>query len=118
MNGHRQSGGHWNVAFGLVTRSSGSLGSSACVPGSGDGSPKEILLIISNTSTKQWRSGCLGYATWRRGRADVGRPPQFLRLSCSSSQDTFAARGYLFTIAQSRYKPSKNSERILTVLAR
>jgi hypothetical protein len=45
MNGHAQSGGHWNAAFGLVTRSSGGLGPPQWWSRSGNGSAKGILFI-------------------------------------------------------------------------
>jgi len=46
MKGHRQSGGHWNAALDLAAGSSDRLDSSACCPGSGEGSAKGILFII------------------------------------------------------------------------
>src|SRR6266436_5688956 len=45
MNGHAQSGGHWNAAFGLVTKSSGGLGPPQWWSRPGDGSAKGILFI-------------------------------------------------------------------------
>lgn len=39
-------GGHWNVAVGLVTRSSSGLGLPDCVLGSGDGLAKGALLVM------------------------------------------------------------------------
>jgi hypothetical protein len=44
MNGHRQSGGHWIVAFALVTRRSGNLGLAGFLSGSGDGSALGLRL--------------------------------------------------------------------------
>jgi hypothetical protein len=47
MNGHRQSGGHWNVALGLAVRSSDFLGSLGRWSGSGEGSVNRTLFFIT-----------------------------------------------------------------------
>jgi hypothetical protein len=49
MNGHRQSGGHWNVALDLAVRSSDFLGSLGCWSGSGEGSVNGTLFFIPAT---------------------------------------------------------------------
>ena len=49
MNGHRQSGGHWNVALGLAIRSSEFLGSLGCWSGSGEGSVNGTLFFMPAT---------------------------------------------------------------------
>jgi hypothetical protein len=49
MNGHRQSGGHWNVALGLAVRSSDFLGSLGCWSGSGEGSVNGTLFFMPAT---------------------------------------------------------------------
>jgi hypothetical protein len=50
MNGHAQSGGHWNAAFRVITRSSDGFGTSQGSSRSGDGSARGIRFIMGNTS--------------------------------------------------------------------
>ena len=49
MNGHAQSGGHWNAAFGLGTTGLGGSGPPQWSSRSGDGSAKGILFMIGGT---------------------------------------------------------------------
>jgi hypothetical protein len=58
VNGHTQSGGHWNVAFGLVVRSSGFLDSLGCWSESGEGTADGALLIMRDIppNERKWRS--------------------------------------------------------------
>ncbi|SRR6266567_6548810 len=46
MNGHKQSGGHWNAAFCLARCGSGGFGSPQESSRSGDGSASGTLLIV------------------------------------------------------------------------
>lgn len=85
MNGHRQSGGHWNVALGLVVRSSDGLGSSGCWSGSGEGSPNGTLFIMRDTPPQ--RAGGAEFALaaplgelankWGKGRIGSFTSPLF-----------------------------------------
>jgi hypothetical protein len=50
MNGHTQSGGHWNAAFRVITSRSDGFGTSQQSSRSGDGSAKGILFIKRDTS--------------------------------------------------------------------
>ena len=56
MNGHTQSGGHWNAAFGLLARTSGNVGSSWRSSRSGDGSANGIRYIMESILVTEWRS--------------------------------------------------------------
>jgi hypothetical protein len=56
VNGHRQSGGHWNAAFGLLAMSSDDVGSPQWSSRSGDGSTNGILRIMGNALPTAWRS--------------------------------------------------------------
>jgi hypothetical protein len=46
MNGHKQSGGHWIVAFAFVMRRPGNLGSAGLLSGSGDESAGGLRLSL------------------------------------------------------------------------
>ena len=78
-NGHTQSGGHWNVAFRMVARGSGKLGTPQWSSRSGDGSANGILYIIGATLRKSvaQRSDPLRHKT-RKPERPRGRPHQFL----------------------------------------
>jgi hypothetical protein len=70
MNGHKQSGGHWNAAFGLARCGSGGLGSPQESSRSGDGSASGTLFIVLDASPTAWRSRPSCCAT--RGTAGDG----------------------------------------------
>jgi hypothetical protein len=56
MNGHRQSGGHWNAAFGLVRVGSGGLGTSVICSGSGSEAAKCTLFTMGAYKSVAQRS--------------------------------------------------------------
>jgi hypothetical protein len=62
MNGHRQSGGHWIVAFALLTRRSGNLGSVGLLSGSGVGSASGLRLSFIMRDIPQKRGAAIRLA--------------------------------------------------------
>jgi len=85
VNGHTQSGGYWNVALGLVARSSGFLGSLGRWSGSDEGTADGALLIMRDIppmrNEKQWRSKFSSAAPPGRKQADDdGGPHLFLHI--------------------------------------
>src|ERR1700722_4775489 len=58
MNGHTQSGGHWNAAFWMMTTGSGDVGTPQWSSRSVDGSASGILYI--------WKASSNPLIAWRR----------------------------------------------------
>jgi len=56
MNGHAQSGGHWNAAFRVIAMGSVGLDTSQGSSRSGDGSANGILVSIDCDLITAWRS--------------------------------------------------------------
>jgi hypothetical protein len=67
MNGHAQSGGHWNTAFRLM--GSVGLGTPQESSRSGDGLAKNILVIIGCDRDTAWRSP----TQWLRHKTGTGK---------------------------------------------
>src|SRR5258707_9938048 len=80
MNGHAQSGGHWNVAFGLATGSSGGSGPPQWSSRSGDGSAAGILFIIGGTP-----EGVAQRSHGLRHKTGTGKTPGEGHISSSTS---------------------------------
>src|SRR5450755_4933076 len=73
MNGHIQSGGHWNAAFWMMTTGSGDVGTPQWSSRSVDGSANGILYIMESILQERGAAS-LGCATNRKRRA-MGREP-------------------------------------------
>src|ERR1017187_4293000 len=86
MNGHAQSGGHWNAAFGLLARTSDNVGSPQWSSRSGDGSANGILYIMDMAPSLKSVAQRLWLRHQRNRRAMRGLHPlltlhlQFVRL--------------------------------------
>src|ERR1700681_4598191 len=87
MNGHAQSGGHWNAAFGRVTTNSDSSSPPQWSSRSGNGSANGILLVTVVLSMA-WRSGPMCCATRSEPERPRGGPHQFLYVYDSSLEFT------------------------------
>jgi hypothetical protein len=82
VNGHTQSGGHWNVALGLVARSSGFLASFGRWSGSSEGTADGALLIMRHPSNerKVAQQFPLAAPPGRKQADDDGGPHLFLHI--------------------------------------
>src|ERR1700722_5728475 len=85
MNGHKQSGGHWNTALGLRVWTCNFLSlSSGLWSDSRDGT----LLINARSPQKRWRSIPPNCAITGRQRTAGGGPREFLYIRLVESQRT------------------------------
>jgi hypothetical protein len=82
MNGHRQSGGHWNAAFGLVRVGSGGLGTSVICSGSGSEAAKCTLFTMGAYKSVAQRSISLRHQDEMR---TVGEGMNYCRIRSSTS---------------------------------
>jgi hypothetical protein len=82
MNGHRQSGGHWIVAFALATRRSGNLGSAGLLSGSGDGSTNGLRFVVHHARYPKKRGAAIRLAAPLEEERAMGES-RFNSLTCA-----------------------------------
>ena len=100
MNGHTQSGGHWNVALGLL-RNSGFLGSSGGRSESGEVATGGVLLIMCDISSKKESGAAIPVKPrHNRSRRTTRGPRQFLHIPRLDEGIAPRLNGCLFKIAQ------------------
>ena len=85
MNGHTQSGGHWNAAFWMMTTGSGDVGTPQWSSRSVDGSANGILYIMESILHNSVAQRPVAAPPIRKRQAMGREPHPVLRFSHNSS---------------------------------